>query len=196
MMHKLLFSLLAIAAGSSATFAADLTPEASWAEDQSVIGVNKEPAHATYTPYSSTSELMGDTDFFAYPWLDTKSSLRKSLNGNWKFRYYPTVDKASDEFFQTSYNSSDWDVIPVPSCWQMLGYDTPMYVNVNYPFDSSKCPRIVARWDNDGYDPNPVGCYLTTFTVPSNWSGKQLFINFEGIYSAAYVWVNVRFVGY
>lgn len=195
-MHKLLYSLLAMLAGSTAAFAADTTPEVSWTEDQSVIGVNKENAHATYTPYSTTSELMADTDFFAYPWLDTKSSLRKSLNGNWKFRYYPAVDKVTDEFYQTSYNSSDWDVIPVPSCWQMLGYDTPMYVNVNYPFDSSKCPKIVARWDNDGYDPTPVGCYLTTFTIPSNWSGKQLFINFEGIYSAAYVWVNGRFVGY
>ena len=183
-------------ATSATAMAAVTTPSASWAEDQTVFGVNKEKAHATYTPYATVSELKADADFLARPWLDSKSSLRKSLNGQWKFKYSPTVSEAPSNFYEASYNSSDWNLIPVPSCWQMHGYDTPMYVNVDYPFDKSQCPRIVGRSDNDGYDTNPVGSYLTTFSIPANWNGKQIFINFEGIYSAAYVWVNGRFVGY
>lgn len=195
-MFKLINSVLAVLGGAAIASAAITEPSSSWFEDQSVLGVNKERAHATYTPYRTVAELKADADFFARPWVDTKSTLRKSLNGNWKFKYFPSVRKMKEDFHVAGYDSSDWDVIPVPSVWQMHGYDTPMYVNVNYPFDSSKCPKIIARTDNNGYDPMPVGCYLTSFSVPADWADKQLFLNFEGIYSAAYVWVNGEFVGY
>ncbi len=171
-------------------------PSDSWFEDQTVFAVNKERAHATYVPYSTTAELKADEAFLATPWIDSKSTMRKSLNGQWKFHYSPTPDQAPVDFYMSSFDSSDWDKIPVPSCWQMLGYDTPMYINVDYPFDQSQCPRIVGRSDNNGYDVNPVGSYLTEFSIPSSWADKQLFINFEGIYSAAYVWVNGEFAGY
>lgn len=195
-MNKLFYSLTLALAASLPAYATVTAPSDSWFEDQSVVGVNKEKAHATYTPYATVSELKADAEFFARPWLEPKSSLRKSLNGQWKFNYSPTPAAAPANFYESGYNSSDWDLIAVPSVWQMLGYDTPMYVNVDYPFDKSQCPRIVPRSSNQNYDANPVGCYLTTFNVPSSWNGKQLFINFEGIYSAAYVWVNGQFVGY
>lgn len=169
-------------------------PSASWFEDQTVFGVNKEPAHATYTPYATSAELLADKAFFATPWVETKSTLRKSLNGQWKFKYAPTPDNAPSDFYTSGYDSSSWDKIPVPSCWQMLGYDTPMYINVDYPFNTSECPKILSRGGD--YDVNPVGSYLTEFTVPTTWSDKQLLLCFEGIYSAAYVWVNGQFVGY
>lgn len=175
---------------------AAIEPSESWFEDQTVLGVNKENAHATYTPYPTSSALIADKTFFDTPWVETKSSLHKSLNGQWKFNYAPTPDEAPANFYQSGYDSSSWDKIPVPSCWAMHGYDTPMYMNVNYGFDSSKYPKIVARNDNNGYDVNPVGSYLTEFTVPASWSDKELFLNFEGIYSAAYVWVNGQFAGY
>ncbi len=171
-------------------------PQDSWRQDQTVFAVNKEEAHATYVPYKSVAEMTADADYFSTPWVDPNSSLRQSLNGQWKFNYAPTPEESPSDFYKLSYDSSDWAMIPVPSCWQMQGYDTPMYVNVDYPFDATKCPKIVRRADNDGYDTNPTGSYLTTFNVPSDWSGKQLFINFEGIYSGAYVWVNGQFVGY
>lgn len=195
-MIKIINTAIIALAGTAAVAAAAISPSATWTEDQSVFGINKEKAHATYTPYQSVSDLKADAAFLATPWVESKSTLRKSLNGRWKFNYAPTVDKAPDDFYRTGFDSSDWDMIPVPSCWQMQGYDTPMYVNVDYPFDKKYCPKIVARADNDGYDTNPVGCYLTEFSVPATWADKQLFINFEGIYSAAYVWVNGEFVGY
>ena len=172
------------------------TPSESWREDPGVFDVNKERAHSTYTPYVSEAEMMADTEFFRTPWVETKSSLRKSLNGKWKFSYSATPEEAPKDFYKTSYNSSSWALIDVPSVWQMHGYDTPMYVNADYPFDKSQCPRIVRRSDNDGYDTNPTGCYLTTFDVPAAWGDKALLLNFEGIYSGAYIWVNGQFVGY
>lgn len=195
-MFRFINSVLAALGCTAIASAAVTAPSSTWFEDQSVVGVNKERAHATYTPYKTVAELKADAEFFARPWVDSKSSLRKSLNGNWKFKYFPSVRRMNEDFQVVGYDSSDWDVIPVPSVWQMHGYDTPMYVNVNYPFDASKCPKIIARTDNDGYDPMPVGCYLTSFSVPADWADKQLFLNFEGIYSAAYVWVNGEFVGY
>lgn len=195
-MRKPIYTLTLALASSLLADAVVTVPSSSWFEDQSTIGVNKEKAHATYTPYATTAELKADTEFFNRPWLNSKSSLSKSLNGNWKFHYSPSPEEAPENFYESSYNSASWDRIPVPSCWQMLGYDTPIYVNVDYPFDKSQCPRITPRYSNQNYDVNPVGSYLTTFDVPASWSGKQLFINFEGIYSAAYVWVNGKFVGY
>lgn len=195
-MNKIILASLMLMPFSA--FAADRVtePQDSWRQDQTVFAVNKEEAHATYVPYKTIAELTADTEYYRTPWVESKSSLRKSLNGQWKFSYAPTPEESPADFYQLDYDSSDWDMIPVPSCWQMQGYDTPMYVNVDYPFDASQCPRIVRRSDNDGYDTNPTGSYLTTFTVPSDWNGMQLFLNFEGIYSGAYIWVNGQFVGY
>lgn len=168
-----------------------------WWENPDVVAVNKEDAHATYVPYSSTADLKADAAHLARPWETSKSSQRILLNGNdWKFNYVSSPELRPNDFFEANYDSSEWDIISVPSCWQMLGYDTPMYINVDYPFDQNKIPQIVARADNDGYDPNPVGSYLKTFSIPAAWNGQEIFLNFEGIYSAAYVWINGRFVGY
>lgn len=195
-MLKFVLSAFAVAGSAVMAFAEIVAPQTSWTEDQSVFSVNKERAHSTYTPYSTVAELKADNEFFARPWVTSKSTLRKSLNGQWRFRYYPRSSGSTAKFYAPDYDTSSWDLIPVPSCWQMLGYDTPMYVNVNYPFDKSQCPKVSPRSDNNGYDPSPVGCYVTSFDIPSGWADKQLFINFEGIYSAAYVWVNGEFVGY
>lgn len=194
--HKFLLSSLAAIFATLSSNAAVTQPEDSWREDQTVLGVNKEIAHATYVPYTSVATLKADTDFFATPWVTSKSTLRKSLNGTWKFHYAATPKETPADFYKSGFNASAWDNIPVPSCWAMQGYDTPLYCNANYPFELNKAPKIVRRSDNDGYDENPVGSYITTFDVPADWNGKQLFLNFEGIYSAAYVWVNGQFVGY
>lgn len=189
------FLLLGAALIYSAAASA-VTPDDAWREDPTVVGVNKETAHATYVPYATVAEMQGDAEYYATPWVQPKSSLRKSLNGKWKFKYAAEPSAAPGTFYKTTYNSSKWDEIDVPSVWCMQGYDTPMYVNVDFPFDINKCPKIVRRGDNDGYDTNPVGSYLTHFDVPAEWGDKQLFVNFEGIYSGAYVWVNGEFVGY
>lgn len=193
---RIVFAGALVATCATASALTAIEP-ADWWENQTVFAVNKEKARAMYVPYSSTEEMKADAKYFAHPWEMPSSGLRQSLNGNWKFNF---VEKPADRpltFYEKGFDSSDWDIIPVPSCWEMQGYDTPMYINVDHPYDKSQCPKIVKRGDNKGeYAENPVGSYLTEFTVPSSWSDKELFLNFEGIYSAAYVWVNGRFVGY
>ncbi|MBQ3575949.1 MAG: beta-galactosidase, partial [Coprobacter sp.] len=93
------------------------------------------------------------------------------------------------------YDFSNWDTIPVPSNWEMHGYDQPIYCNVEYPHESNY-PYIQRRKGYDGYGVNPVGSYHKVVTVPEGWNGKQIFLHFGGIYSAAYIWVNGQEVGY
>ncbi len=176
------------------SFAAQTTWGDYW-EDQSVFAVNKEVAHATQTPYATTSEMKSDVSFFATPWVATNSSRVKLLNGEWSFHFVDEPSKRPTDFYQEGFDVSGWDKISVPSNWEMKGYDQPLYVNVNYPF--AKNPPYIQRHPNySDYGVNPVGSYVTKFDVPASWNGHQLLLNFEGIYSAAYVWVNGQFIGY
>lgn len=164
-------------------------------ENQTVFAVNKEKAHATTTPYSTTAEMKADAEFFNHPWVATSSSRVKILNGEWSFNCVDEPSKRPLDFYHEGFDASGWDKIAVPSNWEMKGYDMPLYVNVDYPF--AKNPPYIRRHSSySAYGVNPVGSYLTTFDVPNNWSDHQLLLNFEGIYSAAYVWVNGQFVGY
>ena len=105
------------------------------------------------------------------------------------------------DFWQEGYDVSGWDTIPVPSNWEMYGYDKPIYCNVEYPHSNTP-PYIKARPGfNDGganYGINPVGSYVRTFTVPDGWLGdnRRTILHFGGIYSAATVWVNGHETGY
>lgn len=163
-------------------------------ENEAVFGINKEPGHASYVPYPSVAAMQADRGHYARPWEDPESPMVKSLNGKWRFKYSDRPGRAPRDFMAEGYDVSGWDLIDVPSNWEMKGYGTPIYANVNYPFNSSNPPRIGnPRGD---YDPNPVGSYVTEFDIPADWADKELFLNFGGIYSAAYVWVNGRWVGY
>lgn len=172
---------------------ADKWPGDFW-ENPSVFALNKEPGHATFTPYLTREAMMADKAHYATPWVDPASELVMSLNGNWKFDYSPTPADRPDKFWADGYDVSGWDEIEVPSNWEMKGYGTPMYVNVNYPFANQ--PPYIRPRGGAQYDPNSTGCYVKEFTLPENWKDKQVFINFGGIYSAAYVWLNGKFIGY
>ncbi len=149
-------------------------------ENPGVLARNKEPAHATYTPFPDIeSALAGDR--WASPYM-------KSLNGTWKFNWVPKPADRPVGFFNPDYDVSGWDDVPVPSNWEILGYDVPIYTDVAYPFRPNP-PHVP-------HDYNPVGSYRTTFTVPEGWADRQLFIHFGGVKSAAYVWVNGEEVGY
>ncbi len=150
-------------------------------ENPQMVEQNKEPAHATLLPYQDAqSALAGDrnacTNF-------------KLLNGDWRFKLAPNPAAAPENFYADGFDVQDWDTIAVPSNWQMQGYDVPMYTNVQYPFPPDNMPEVPK-------DHNPVGCYRTTFTVPDDWAGKQVFIVFDGVDSAFYLWVNGKQVGY
>ena len=168
-------------------------------EDETVFEENKERAVATYMPYESESAMLADAEYYATPWTEPVNSRYQSLNGNWKFNLVSEPSLRPLTFFEEGFDDSQWDEIPVPSNWEMHGYDKPIYNNVEYPHANTP-PFIKARpYYNDGgknYGINPVGSYTHTFEVPADWDGRRTFIHFGGIYSAAFVWLNGQYVGY
>ncbi len=145
------------------------------------MGINKEPPHASFIPHPNRDSAL-KSEFYESPW-------KISLNGEWKFKLVKCPDEAPEGFYRLDFDDSSWDTIPVPSNWQMLGYDKPIYVNVRYPFPAN--PPYVP------VDDNPTGLYRRWFKLDiSQLKGKQLFIVFEGVDSAFYLWVNGHFVGY
>ncbi len=109
------------------------------------------------------------------------------LNGTWKFRYYDSIYNLQDEFYSEGYDVSGFDYIPVPSVWQMHGYDYHQYTNVRYPFAFD--PPYVPK-------DNPCGAYVTDFIYDQNEDAPLAHLNFEGVDSCFYVWLNGRYVGY
>ena len=161
-------------------------------EDETVFEENKEAGHATYIPYSSTRAMTAD-ERYDYPWLTPEGAEFLSLNGVWNLNYVENVDDrpGKNGFWGDEVNVSSWDTISVPSCLEMKGYGEPYYVNVNYPFANNP-PAI-----NMNYGlPEPVASYRRDFTLPEGWGSKRVFLHFDGIYSAALVWVNGKYVGY
>lgn len=168
-------------------------------EDESVFEENKEKGVATYMPYASEKEMLADRAYYRTPWTVPVNSCFQSLNGIWKFNFVLDPNDKPLTFYEKGFDADAWDDIPVPSNWEMHGYDKPLYCNVEYPHDN-KPPFILPRPKfNDNaanYGANPVGSYITHFTVPQNWEGKRTFIHFGGIYSAAFIWLNGKYVGY
>ena len=122
------------------------------------------------------------TEFFLYP--DAAAALAfdraaspwyKPLDGDWRFHLADCPNHVPSGFQSDSFNDTAWDVIPVPSHWQCLGYDTPRYTNATYPFPLD--PPYVP-------EDNPTGCYRRWFTVPVSWSGRRTILRFDGVDSA------------
>ena len=111
------------------------------------------------------------------------------LNGDWKFYWVDSPSKAPVDFFKMDYDASGWGTIPVPGNWELNGYGTPVYVNVDNEFRPNEPPFAPTK-------DNPVGCYLTEFELPESWGDRLTFINFGAVKSAYYVWVNGQFVGF
>ncbi|MBC7186416.1 MAG: DUF4981 domain-containing protein [Calditrichaeota bacterium] len=149
-------------------------------EDPSVFGINKEPPHATGVPFATQEQALSSSR--------GSSPLVLSLNGLWQFHWVRRPEDRPRDFYRPDFDASAWDSIPVPSNWQMHGYDIPIYTNVRYPFPANP-PHIP-------HDFNPVGSYRRTFALPENWAGRQVFVVFDGVESAFYLWVNGVLVGY
>lgn len=164
-------------------------------EDETIYAVNKEPGHATYVPFPSVESLKSSPDY-RKAWERPNSSRYQLLNGNWKFNWVKQPSERPVDFYKPGYDVSDWKEIPVPSNWEMHGYGTAIYTNVTYPHRNLP-PYIRPR---QGYtivdEPNPVGSYRRDFTIPQDWKGNEIFIHFDGVYSAMYLWVNGKKVGY
>ncbi|GAA0873344.1 beta-galactosidase LacZ [Gangjinia marincola] len=150
-------------------------------EDPKVTAINRLPAKATSISYASEEKALQ---------ADRKQSTRyRSINGDWKFEWVPIPEEAPAKFYTQDFNDKNWKTIPVPSNWELHGYGTAIYTNVRYPFEPVNPPYVP---DDD----NPTGSYRTTFTVPQNWEGQQISLNFGGVSSAFKVWVNGKEVGY
>ncbi len=147
-------------------------------QNQYVNGVNRLPARATSYSYRD-AELAkaGNRD----------KAAMLSLNGEWKFNFVEDVKDAPEDFYKSDFDTSKWDKITVPSCWEMKGYGYPIYTNSTYPFPAN--PPYIDRT-------NPTGSYLREFTVPESWSGERVIIHFGGVYSGFYLWINGELAGY
>ena len=106
-------------------------------ENQHVFAINKEDGHATYMPYPNREEIFKDNARVRFPWVTSKSPYFLSLNGKWIFSLVDEPSKRPLDFMKKGYDFSKWDTIPVPSNWEMLGYDQPIYCNVEYPHESN-----------------------------------------------------------
>ena len=164
--------------------AANVTDEKSapdW-ENPAVLGINKLPYHATLQLPSREQEC--------------KEII--SLDGQWLFHWSPTPEERPASFFEESYDVSHWDRITVPGNWQLQGYGTPIYININYPFAKNR-PSVTTEPPKDwtAYkNRNPVGSYVTFFDVKPEMLSQNLILHFGGVHSAMYVWVNGQRVGY
>ena len=164
-------------------------------QDETVFDIHKERGRATFIPYATTAKLQSDARY-GKAWLTPEQAQYLPLNGMWKFQYAPDAALRDTAFVKSSFDVSRWDDIEVPSCWEMKGYDKPVYVNVDYIFQD-KPPYIKLKKEYEGQvDPNSVGSYRRTFTLPAEWSNQNVFLHFDGIYSGAYVWINGRYIGY
>ncbi len=162
-------------------------------EDSSIFEENKEAGHATYMPYPTTSAMRADAERYEKPWLDPVGAKWLSLNGVWQLNWTTDLSNlpAEADFYGDAADVSAWDTISVPSCLEMKGYGDPLYINVNYPFADN--PPTIKM--SSGLQ-NSVASYRRTFTLPMGWEKERVFLHFDGIYSAAYVWVNGHYVGY
>ncbi|MFE0678927.1 glycoside hydrolase family 2 TIM barrel-domain containing protein [Streptomyces sp. NPDC058867] len=166
--------------------AADGTQE--WNGSIDVFRLGTEPPHTTLMPYADTAQALAADR--------TTSPYRLDLDGTWKFAYADRPADRDPDFHRTDLDDSGWDGIPVPSVWQLHGHDRPIYLNITYPYwganglgEEPQPPAAPTRY-------NPVGQYRRTFTVPRDWSGRRVFLHFEGVKSAHYVWINGELVGY
>nr|WP_245629947.1 glycoside hydrolase family 2 TIM barrel-domain containing protein [Domibacillus robiginosus] len=157
-------------------------PNLGWLSDPAVFAVNRLPAHSDHLYYETMEEAMGLASM----------PLRYDLNGSWKFHYAANPSIRPEYFYRTDFNCLSWGDITVPGHIQLQGYGKPQYVNTMYPWDGMhdiRPPHIPA-------DDNPVGSYVKYFEVPENMENKPLYISFEGVESAFYIWLNGEFVGY
>jgi len=171
-------------------------------ENPQILGINKEAYHATLTLPSRRFE----------------SGECVSLDGRWKFRWYPRPEQRIENFFEPGFDVSSWDEIDVPGEWQMQGYGIPIYTNWTMPFKKDQ-PRVMSDPPENYYtyvNRNPVGQYVTNFTIDASgravaagapdgtplragtvgMAGKTYYLHFAGVESAMYLWVNGQKVGY
>ncbi len=169
------------------------------------VAVNKQQPHAWFFSFRNVEE--------ARKVLPENSSYWKSLDGLWKFHWAPNPDKRPKDFYRTDYDVSQWDDIKVPMNWNLAGlqkdgnnkYGDPLYSNQRVIFQHSWQPMNdwkggvmrtpPANWMTYR-NRNEVGSYRRTFSVPADWKGQQIYLNFDGVDSFFYLYINGKYVGF
>lgn len=148
-------------------------------ENLSVLHENTMPARAYYIPASRRMDNLVEHR--------EESDRMQLLNGTWKFQYFNSIYDIQDSFFEKNYDTENFDEIQLPSVWQMAGYDTHQYTNIRYPFpfDPPYVPQDI-----------PCGAYVHTFEYSRDEKAPKSFLNFEGVDSCFYVWINGSYIGY
>lgn len=168
------------------------------------LSLNKLQPHAYFFDFADEKEALGV--------LPGNSSYWQSLNGEWKFSWVGNPSERPADFYKTDYNVSAWDNITVPGCWNVQGiqkdgtlkYGVPIYCNQPVIF---KHTVAVDDWKGGVMrepdptwttykDRNEVGSYRRTFDIPADWNGKEIYLNFDGVNSFFYLWVNGQYVGF
>ncbi len=151
-------------------------------QDPDIVQVNRVNPHATSFSFESPELAMKGER--------TASKNFLSLNGTWKFKYSDNPGSRPKDFYNPSYKVRKWDNIKVPSNWELQGFGVPIYVNIPYEWTKDPQPPTIPT------DHNPVGSYRRDFSIPKEWSGRQIHIHFGAVKSAFYLWVNGEKVGY
>ncbi len=153
-------------------------------EDLSALHVGTMPNRAYYVPFSTEGAARAAA---AADNAREASDRFQLLNGDWEFKYFPSVYDLTQPFWGEDGCREGFGTLAVPSVWQLNGYDHIQYTNIRYPFPYD--PPYVPR-------ENPCGAYRRTFTVEESKAQERCFLNFEGVDSCFYVWVNGTFIGY
>ena len=150
-------------------------------ENPEIFQINREEPTATFYSYKSSSEALVNDDW-------KNSSYYKSLNGNWHFNYSADIKSRPKKFYENNYDFSNWDLLEIPSNWELKGYGIPFYTNIKYMFPAN--PPFIP------HDQNNNGSFIKLFDIPAEWSGKEIYLHFEGVSGAMYIWINGKNVGY
>ena len=185
-------------------YAAETAPVGNEWESPEQLALNKEQPRAWFFSFQDVES--------ARKVLPENSTYWKSLNGEWKFHWAPNPDERPKDFFSSEYDVSSWDAIPVPSSWNIYGiqkdgslkYGVPIYVNQPVIFQHKvavddwrggvmRTPPT--NWTTYKHR-NEVGSFRREFDLPEDWNGREVFIDFDGVDSFFYLWINGKYVGF
>lgn len=156
-------------------------PNLNWLKDPTIFAVNRIDAHSDFDFYQNQEEF-----------LNKKTKLKQSLNGIWKVNVANNIDNTPLRFFEMNFNDSEFKYVKVPGQLELQGFNKPKYVNTQYPWDGHEQlvpPDVPSKF-------NPVACYIKRFSLNDELKNKRVFISFQGVQTAFYVWLNGHFIGY
>ncbi|MBS5399931.1 MAG: NPCBM/NEW2 domain-containing protein [Lachnospiraceae bacterium] len=185
-----------------------------WYDQIETVEINREPAHATFTPYESVEQALSAEQTVFDDVDETSSPYYQTLNGDWSFKFAQRpADREKQVFggektaaYEENWDTTGWDTIKVPSTIQAqrdengdFKYEKPLYVNQIYPWANYETVNYNTNGTNKPVAPtvnNSIGQYKRTFTIPEDWDGRQVFVSFQGVESAFYLYINGQRVGY